>query len=107
MNWNDKNPDRKTSYTALFYAKKRYEESGIKGLLSLKNISEIINSQENPDVVKDLPGYPYKGRMYSGYLSVSDPLKHYHYMFVEAQRESTTAPLILWLNGGPGCSSME
>ncbi len=73
----------------------------------LFTIIPLIFSQERADVVKDLPGYPYKGRMYSGYLDLSDSLKHYHYMFVEAAKEPSTSPLILWLNGGPGCSSMS
>jgi len=42
---------------------------------------------------------------YSGYLDVSDN-KSLHYMFVESQGNPETDPLIIWFNGGPGCSSM-
>jgi len=42
---------------------------------------------------------------YSGYLDVSDS-KSLHYFFVESQRDPTNDPLIIWFNGGPGCSSM-
>ena len=74
--------------------------------ISLTLVLVTVLSQDPADLVADLPGYPYKGRLYSGYLSLEDPLKKYHYVFIEATQDSYNAPLVLWLNGGPGCSSL-
>ncbi|KAL0056912.1 hypothetical protein AAF712_016475, partial [Marasmius tenuissimus] len=41
---------------------------------------------------------------HSGYLDIA-PSKHLFFWFFEARNSPSTAPLILWLNGGPGCSS--
>ena len=49
-----------------------------------------------------LPGY----EMYSGYLNITST-KALHYWFVQSQADPATDPVVLWLNGGPGCSSME
>ena len=60
------------------------------------------------DRIKNLTGY-YGSlddqKMYSGYLNL-DGNKFYHYWFIEANN-SESKPWALWLNGGPGCSSME
>lgn len=42
---------------------------------------------------------------YSGYLPVTDS-KSLHYVFVESFDQPATDPLLIWFNGGPGCSSM-
>eukprot|EP01018_Ginkgo_biloba_P005762 Gb_28724 [translate_table: standard] len=65
-------------------------------------------SQEN-DLIKALPGQPtnVEFRQYSGYVTVdSSSGRGLFYYFVEATQDASTKPLLLWLNGGPGCSSL-
>ncbi|KAM3137558.1 hypothetical protein pb186bvf_010348 [Paramecium bursaria] len=47
---------------------------------------------------------PYSGLWYSGYLDI-EPEKAFHYFFFPHSNPQQY-PLILWLNGGPGCSSL-
>ena len=44
--------------------------------------------------------------MFSGYLDIADTTKKIHYLFVESANDPATDPLVIWFNGGPGCSSM-
>jgi serine carboxypeptidase-like clade 1 len=71
--------------------------------LFLNNLTIILSQAP---LVGDLPNYPYHGKMFSGYLDLSNPKKKLHYLFVLSQNDPTNDPVILWLNGGPGCSSL-
>ena len=45
--------------------------------------------------------------LYSGYVDLPDPSKKkLHYVAALSQRDPKTDPIIIWFNGGPGCSSM-
>ncbi|KAK8693028.1 hypothetical protein V6N13_070627 [Hibiscus sabdariffa] len=61
------------------------------------------------DKIVRLPGQPsnLSFQQFSGYVPV-DYKKHkaLFYYFVEAETDPSSKPLVLWLNGGPGCSSL-
>ncbi|XP_051150689.1 serine carboxypeptidase-like 45 [Andrographis paniculata] len=62
------------------------------------------------DRIVNLPGQPEaKFQQYSGYINIGVPQnqeRFYFYYFVEAENQPQSKPLVLWLNGGPGCSSI-
>lgn len=64
--------------------------------------------------VSSLPGWEWElpSRQYSGFISAEKTQtpgheRMLHYVFVEAENNPETAPVVLWTNGGPGCSSLE
>ena len=45
-------------------------------------------------------------QLYSGYVSAGTNKAH-HYVYSESLRDPVNDDLVIWFNGGPGCSSME
>ncbi|CAH1453942.1 unnamed protein product [Lactuca virosa] len=67
-----------------------------------------VNGFPAEDLVVKLPGQPdVSFRQYAGYVDVDVKAgRSLFYYFVEADKDADRKPLTLWLNGGPGCSSM-
>ena len=56
--------------------------------------------------VDSLFGDLYEGPVYSGYLNTKIDGDELFYIYMPAQINENSAPIMLWLNGGPGCSSL-
>ncbi|KAJ8553510.1 hypothetical protein K7X08_024188 [Anisodus acutangulus] len=68
----------------------------------------IVSALPHPDKIIKLPGQPQVGfQQFSGYVTVDDKKQRsLFYYFIEAETDPASKPLVLWLNGGPGCSSL-
>ncbi|CAL5097860.1 unnamed protein product [Urochloa decumbens] len=65
-----------------------------------------------PDAqVTRLPGFEgaqLPSKHYAGYVTVNEKLgSRLFYYLAESERDPAKDPLVLWLNGGPGCSSFD
>ncbi|KAF5735450.1 serine carboxypeptidase S10 family protein [Tripterygium wilfordii] len=71
-------------------------------------VSAVVEGFPTEDLVVRLPGQPKVGfRQFAGYVDVDVKAgRSLFYYFVEAEEEPDKKPLTLWLNGGPGCSSV-
>jgi carboxypeptidase C (cathepsin A) len=64
------------------------------------------------DLIRDLPGlsqdFGATLKMFSGYLDINDDEdgKQLFYWYFESQSSPENDPLVLWTNGGPGCSGL-
>uniref|UniRef100_A0A9I9CX07 Carboxypeptidase n=1 Tax=Cucumis melo TaxID=3656 RepID=A0A9I9CX07_CUCME len=70
-----------------------------------------IECSKESDRILRLPGQPSSStvsfQQFSGYITVDDyQSRALFYYFVEAYTDPSSKPLLLWLDGGPGCSSL-
>ncbi|KAI4352466.1 hypothetical protein L6164_006716 [Bauhinia variegata] len=64
--------------------------------------------EEEADRILELPGQPKVSfQQFSGYVTVNQVAgRALFYWLTEATNNPLTKPLVIWLNGGPGCSSV-
>ncbi|KAM0853648.1 hypothetical protein ACQ4PT_050941 [Festuca glaucescens] len=77
--------------------------------LVLLLFSVTIAAPEN-HFVAQLPGFhgAFPSKHYSGYVTVDESNdRRLFYYLVLSERAPATDPVVLWLNGGPGCSSFD
>ncbi|KAG9408884.1 hypothetical protein AC1031_020796 [Aphanomyces cochlioides] len=64
----------------------------------------------NPHKITSLPGYddpkPINFDQYAGHIELPSNRQKMFYWLVESESNPASDPLVLWLNGGPGCSSL-
>ena len=62
-----------------------------------------VRYKEVPDGICEMtPGV----KSYSGYVDVAENQHIFFWLFEARNTDPTTAPLTIWINGGPGSSSM-
>ncbi|XP_008777393.1 serine carboxypeptidase-like 45 isoform X2 [Phoenix dactylifera] len=77
-------------------------------LLQPCSSKELVSNLSLQDKISKLPGQPQVDfQQFSGYITVDDRKQRaLFYYFTEAELDPSAKPLVLWLNGGPGCSSV-
>ncbi|KAL1832208.1 hypothetical protein ACET3Z_001859 [Daucus carota] len=61
-------------------------------------------------LVKSLPGFvgSFPSNHYAGYVTLKGESElNFYYYFVTSEGNPSKDPVVLWLNGGPGCSSFD
>ena len=75
-------------------------------LIAMLGVTAVLAARPRDEVL-GLPecGNGLPSPWYSGYLKAS-PTKRLHYVFVTSLADPDNDPVVVWFNGGPGCSSL-
>ncbi|CAL1412332.1 unnamed protein product [Linum trigynum] len=80
------------------------------GFILLSFAVLVAHSAPENALVTQLPGFSgsFPSKHYSGYVTINEETgKKLFYYLVEPEGNPSKDPLVLWLNGGPGCSSFD
>ena len=77
----------------------------------ITTVSGIPNCEQGNDEIKSLPGWEgdLPSRMYSGFIEVNATANgSLFYWFIESEdpNANESTPVLIWINGGPGASSL-
>ncbi|CAM8927557.1 unnamed protein product [Rhodiola kirilowii] len=70
----------------------------------------VAHAAPEAALVTEVPGFAgnFPSKHYAGYVTLDESHgKKLFYYFVESERSPKEDPVVLWLNGGPGCSSFD
>ncbi|CAK4763048.1 hypothetical protein LEN26_001314 [Aphanomyces euteiches] len=73
-------------------------------------VAALAGSIKEDHKITTLPNYndktPLDFNQYAGRLAIPSNGQEMFYWYVESQNDPKNDPIVLWLNGGPGCSSL-